>query len=551
MEYLFVEVGVVMVIAGVLAILAYKLKQPLIIAYILTGVLVGPGVMNLVQSTDVLGGLSQFGIALLLFIVGLNLNWRSIRDVGPVVLIGGIAQVICTSAIGYGIASLLKFDSLTSLFLGLAFSFSSTIIIVKLLSDKDDLDRLYGRISVGMLIVQDMLAMFLLLILGAWHGGGSVTQIVTTSLGKGVLVIFALFLLSKTVLPILFKFVARSQELLFLVALGWCFAVASTLLGLGFSIEIGALLAGISLAASGFQHEIEAKIRTLRDFFLIIFFIVLGTGLTLGNLQTLLVPAIVISLYVLIGNPLIAWLLMRFLGYHPRSAWLTGTTMAQISEFSFILLTAGIAAGLVAENAIALATIVAMITITLSSYLINYNEQIYEKLAFIFERFGLGKHTEGHRAEVADYILFGYNRMGKRLWPQLKKLDSDTLVVDYNPMIIEELAKVGIPAMYGDAGSDDLLHFIGAAKAKLIISTISDITVTIDLLDYLRAHHAKGTIIVTARNAGEAAKCYALGATYAVIPSILGGEHLGQYLKEKKATKGGWQKLAKQQLHHN
>ncbi len=547
MEYLFVEVGVVMVIAGILAILAYKLRQPLIIAYILTGVLVGPGVMNLVQSTDVLGGLSKFGIALLLFIVGLNLNWRSIRDVGPVVLIGGICQVIITSAIGYGITTALGFDTTTSLFLGLAFSFSSTIIIVKLLSDKDDLDRLYGRISVGMLIVQDMMAMFALLMLGAWHDGGSISQIVTTSLVKGVLVVVALFLLSKTVLPLLFKFVARSQELLFLVALGWCFAVASILLNIGFSIEIGALLAGISLAASGFQHEIEAKIRTLRDFFLIIFFIVLGTGLTLGSLQALLLPAVVISLYILVGNPLIAWLLMRLLGYHPRTAFLTGTTMAQISEFSFILLTAGIAAGLVTQSSLALATIVALITITLSSYFIAYNEQLYEHFSVVLERFGLGKHIDKRSAEVADYILFGYSRSGRRLWPQLKKMTGTSLVVDYNPVVIEELASAGIAAMYGDAGSDDLLHFIGVARAKLIISTIPDILVTIDLLDYLRTHHAHGTIIVTVKNAEEAARCYKLGATYAVIPSVLGGEHLGQYLKEKKIAKSGWRKLAKQQ----
>ncbi len=546
-EYLFVQVGVVMVIAGILAILAYRLKQPLIIAYILTGVLVGPGVLNIVQQADVLSGLSQFGIALLLFIVGLNLNWRSIREVGPVVLIGGVAQVVLTSSLGFVIGSALQFDSLTSLFLGLAFSFSSTIIIVKLLSDKDDLDRLYGRISVGLLIVQDVIAMFLLLVLGAWHSGGSVTSIIGGSLGKGLLVIIALWILTKTILPILFKFVARSQELLFLVALGWCFALASILFSLGFSIEIGALLAGISLAASGFSHEIESKIRPLRDFFLIIFFIMLGTGLALGNLAQLWLPALVMSLYVLIGNPLIAWLIMRFMGYHPRTAWLTGTTVAQISEFSFILLGAGIAVGLVAPESIAVATLVALITITLSSYMIAYNEEVYEKLAFVFERFGLGKHGENKRGKPSDYILFGYNRMGKRLLPQLTKLAGETLVVDYNPMVIEELALNGVPAMYGDAGSEDLLHFVSVAKAKMVISTIPDIMVTLEMLDYLRCHRARGTIIVTAKNADEATRCYQHGATYVVVPSLLGGDHLGQYLKAKKIAKSGWQQLAKTQ----
>lgn len=548
--YLFVEVGAVIVVAGLFSVLAYRLRQPLIIAYILTGVLVGPGVFGLVHSPDMFAGLSQIGIAFLLFIVGLNLNWRSVREVGSVAFIGGLSQVVFTSLLGYVISRLLQFDVTTSIFLAVAFSFSSTIIIIKLLSDKEDLDRLYGRIAVGMLIVQDIIAMFLLLVVAALRDGGDLTAALTTSFGKGILVLVVLALLARYVLPPLFKFAARSQELLFLIALSWCFAIASALLTLGFGIEIGALLAGISLAGTGFQHDIEAKIRPLRDFFLIIFFIVLGTQLTFASLSALWLPALIMSLYVLIGNPLIAMIIMRLIGYHPRSAFLTGTTVAQISEFSFILLTGGIAAGLVAEESIALATAVALLTITLSSYMVAYNEQIYERLAFIFERFGLGRHGEGHRAKTADYVLFGYNRMGKRLLPQLQDLPGETVVVDYDPTIIDELAESGVPSMYGDAGSEEVLRYLRVEKAKLIVSTIPDAEVTVDLLDYLRARHSRATVIVTARNASEVGHCYALGATYVVIPSVLGGEALGQYLKLKKTAKSGWQSLARKQQHH-
>lgn len=549
--YLFVEVGAVIVVAGLFSVLAYRLRQPLIIAYILTGVLVGPGVFGLVHSPDMFAGLSQIGIAFLLFIVGLNLNWRSVREVGSVAFIGGLSQVVFTSLLGYVISRLLQFDVTTSIFLAVAFSFSSTIIIIKLLSDKEDLDRLYGRIAVGMLIVQDIIAMFLLLVVAALRDGGNLTAALTASFGKGILVLAALALLARYVLPPLFKFAARSQELLFLIALSWCFAIASALLTLGFGIEIGALLAGISLAGTGFQHDIEAKIRPLRDFFLIIFFIVLGTQLTFASLSALWLPALIMSLYVLIGNPLIAMIIMRLIGYHPRSAFLTGTTVAQISEFSFILLTGGIAAGLVAEESIALATAVALLTITLSSYMVAYNEQIYERLAFIFERFGLGRHGEGHRAKTADYVLLGYNRMGRRLLPQLNAMPGETVVVDYDPTIIDELAQSGVPSMYGDAGSEEVLRYLRVEKAKLIVSTIPDAAVTIDLLDYLRSRHSRSTVIVTARNANEAARCYTLGATYVVIPSVLGGEALGQYLKLKKTGKSGWQTLARKQQHHN
>lgn len=548
-EQLFFEVGAVLVLAGVFSLAAHILRQPLIIAYLLTGVVVGPSVLGIVQSPEVFGGFSQIGIALLLFIVGLNLNWRSVREVGGVAFTAGVAQVAFTSVIGFGIARAFHIDVVTAIFLAVAFSFSSTIIIIKLLSDKEDLERLYGRISVGILIVQDLIAMFTLLVLAALNEGGTLSQIVTVSLVKGVAVLAGLFVVSRTVLPVLFRFAARSQELLFLTALGWCFALASGLLFLGFGIEIGALMAGISLASSGFQHEIEAKVRTLRDFFLVIFFIVLGMQLTVGSLGTLWLPALVLSAFVLIGKPLIVMTIMRAMGYHPRPSFMAGTTVAQISEFSFIFLAAGVAAGFIQGDAITLATIVALVTIMLSSYLIAYNEQLYERFAGVLEFFGQGRVAEGRRAAPPSYILFGYNRMGKRLLPQLQQLSGDALVVDYNPVAIDLLAKSGVPSMYGDASNEDVLYFLHAERAKMIISTIPDIHVNIDLLEYLRQRHAKCSVVVTARSSEEAARCYELGATYVVIPSVLGGEALGQFLKKKKVGKMAWKSLAKKQSH--
>lgn len=547
MNSLFLEIAAVMMTAGLLSLVAYRLRQPLIIAYIATGILVGPGMWNFAQSVDVFATMSSIGIAFLLFIVGLNLNWRNIHDVGRVALVAGVAQVVVTSIIGTSITMALGFSFMTSIFLGVAFSFSSTIIIVKLLTDKEDLDRLYGRIAVGMLIVQDIIAMVILLVLAALHDGGEIRTILSLSLAKGVVTIFALWVLAKLVVPKVFSYAARSQELLFLIALGWCFLVASALQYFGFGIEIGALLAGITLAGTGFQHEIEAKIRSLRDFFLIIFFIVLGTQLTLSNIQTVWVPALILSLYVLVGNPLIAQIIMRVMGYHPRTAFLAGTTVAQISEFSFIMLAAGIAAGYVTPSALPLATMVGLVTIAGSSYLVAYNERLYEGMARFFPAH---KHERNQVfAAGSEVILLGYDRMGKEILPSMKQMTDHYRVVDFNPVVVEELLADGEPVTYGDAGNEDALMMVHVDKAKLVVSTIPDMSVNDALLDFCRHRQSKATVVVTVKSSSDAKRCYDLGATFVIVPSILSGERFAEFLHAKKVKKTSWSGLAKTYMH--
>jgi Kef-type K+ transport system membrane component KefB len=547
MNSLFLEIAAVMMTAGVLSLVAYKLRQPLIIAYIATGILVGPGLLGLTKSLDVFETLASVGIAFLLFIVGLNLNWRNVKDVGRVAMIAGIAQVLVTSFIGTTIALALEVPMETSIFLGVAFSFSSTIIIVKLLTDKEDIDRLYGRIAVGMLIVQDLIAMLILLVLAAMQEGESVQSILTVSLGKGLVTVFVLWVLAKVFIPRLFSYAARSQELLFLIALGWCFAVASALQYFGFGIEIGALLAGTTLAGTGFQHEIEAKIRSLRDFFLVIFFIVLGTHLTVGNVSTLVVPAIVMSAYVLIGNPLIAQLIMRIMGYHPRTAFLTGTTVGQISEFSFVMLAVGVTAGYVVPEAMTLATLVGLITIAGSSYLVAYNEGIYEKIAKFFP-----EHKREHGDVVhagSEAFLLGFDRMGREILPAIQDMTEEYRIIDFNPTVVEALLVDEQPVAYGDVGSEDVLLLHHVDKAKLIVSTIPDMNINDTLLDFLRHRHSKAAIVVTVKSSDDAKRCYDLGATFVIVPSILSGEKFAEFLETRKQKKPMWSALAKKYQH--
>src|SRR3989344_8537472 len=280
----FIELSKILVITVLAAGITRLLKQPIIISYILSGIIVGPFILNVVSSIETLTAFSQIGIAFLLFMVGLNLNPRVIKEVGKISLITGIGQVIFTSLIGYAIALMLGFTEIVSFYVSVALAFSSTIIIMKLLSDKRDLETLYGRISIGFLIIQDFIAIAILLLISALSNKANLISLALETILKGVGGIIILFLITIYVVPSLTKKIAQSQEYLMLFSLGWCFAIASAFYYFNFSIEAGALLAGISLSLSPYHIEISSKLKPLRDFFLIIFFIILGSQMVFSNL---------------------------------------------------------------------------------------------------------------------------------------------------------------------------------------------------------------------------------------------------------------------------
>jgi Kef-type K+ transport system membrane component KefB len=547
-EGLFFQIGGVIIIAAALSFLVRAFKQPLIIAYLVAGILVGPAFLSLIHETAAFDALAKIGISFLLFTVGLGLNWRRIKEVGAVSVFSGLAQVIFTSAVGFLIAYFLGFDVTTSLFIAVAFSFSSTIIIVKMLMDKEDLDTLYGKITVGFLIVQDLIAMIILLVLGAIGKGQTPVQILSWSLLKGLVVVLFFWLLSTYVVPHLVKFAAASQELLLVFSLGWCFAVAGILTYFGFGPEIGALIAGISLSGTHYEHEINARVKPLRDFFLILFFVALGTQLQLATAAQMIWPIAIFSLYVFVGNPIIMMLVMRTLGYHPQTGFLTAATTAQVSEFSFIMLGAGVSLGLVSPSAMTLAAAVGLITIAGSTYFIKENEKIYDKfrpMFRIFERQRIKHAAKARAAASPDVILFGCHRTGEVLLSEVKNLGHKYLVVDYDPKVIEMLKARRVPVIYGDAGDEDFLQELRVAKTKLLLSTIPDVTTSLELLTYLRAENFKGTAIVAARSPEEAMECYALGAAYVIVPSILGAERFRELLRQNKNQAKQWQKTRK------
>lgn len=522
----FVELGIIIVIAVLISALVRLLKQPLIIGYILTGIVLSPYFLNIIKSTETISIFSQIGIALLLFIIGLSLSPKVIKEVGKVSLITGVGQVIFTVIVGFIFSMLLGFSLVASLYIAIALTLSSTIIIMKLLSDKNDLGKLYAKISIGFLLVQDIIAILLLIFISSFSENNNIKQPAFITFLIGVFFIGFLVLLSKYILPRLSMFFAKSQEFLFLFALGWGLGVATFFDYIGLSLEIGALIAGVILTTTPYCYEISSKMRPLRDFFIILFFILLGSQMFLGDLSQFLIPLILLSLFVLVGNPFIMMILMGVLGYRKRVSFMTGVTTAQISEFSLILVALGVQIGHLQPEILSFVTLIGLITIGGSSYLILYSEKLYDLLSpylNFFERSHLKK--EHATSKIYDIILFGYNRVGYDFLHSFKKLGKKFLVVDYDPEVIAKLSKEKIDCRYGDADDVEFLNQLNLKEIKMAVSTIPDFETNSLLLKTIKRVNKKAIILVVSHQIEEAKNLYALGASYVIMPHFLGGRY--------------------------
>ena len=531
----FIELSIILGITVLIAGLMKLLRQPLIIGYILAGIIVSPYFLNVIKSTETISVFSQIGVTFLLFIVGISLSPKVIKEVGKVSLVTGIGQIVFTSLFGFLISRLLGFSVIVSLYIAIALTFSSTIIIMKLLSDKKDTERLYGKISIGFLLVQDIFAIILLMVISSFSGGLKLSELSVQFFAVGLVLIGGFVLISIYVLPRLSTFFAKSQEFLFLFSIGWGLGLAALFHHIGFSMEIGALVAGVALSMSPFHYEISSKLKPLRDFFIILFFVILGSQMVFGSMGELIVPAIIFSLFILIGNPLIVMVLMGFLGYKKKTGFQAGFTVAQISEFSLILVALGVSVGHLTNEILSLVTIVGLITISGSTYLIMYSDKIYpylSKYLSIFERNKLVK--EEKEFENYDVVLFGYNRIGYDLLQSFKKLKKRVLVVDYNPDTILELTKKGIECRYGDVDDEEFLSEMNLVETKMIVSTIPEFATNLLLVDRIRLINKKAIIITISHNIEEARELYKKGATYVIMPHFLGGIHASKMIDEYK-----------------
>jgi Kef-type K+ transport system membrane component KefB len=336
----FTEITALMVLATVIGFIGLLMKQPLIVSFIAVGLIAGPSVLNIVHSKEQITLLSELGIAILLFLVGIKLDVKLIRSIGGVSLMTGLGQVAFTSIAGYFIGLSLDLGHITSLYVAVALTFSSTIIIVKLLSDKKEIDSLHGQIALGFLIVQDLVVVLAMIVLAAigigdGHGGTNDSSVWNVALSGGGLLLFVIVIVFvRYIANPLTEQLAKIPELLVIYAIAQAalFAAIGDFVGLG--MEVGGLLAGVALASTPYRESIAARLAPLRDFLLLFFFIALGATLDLSLLGSHISGAIIFSLFVLIGNPLIVLIIMGLMGYRKRTGFLAGLTVAQISEFS-------------------------------------------------------------------------------------------------------------------------------------------------------------------------------------------------------------------------
>ncbi|MEM6781472.1 MAG: cation:proton antiporter [Pseudomonadota bacterium] len=481
----FYEFSAILLLAAFGGIIGMLLRQPLIISFIIVGVLAGPSALGVIRSDDEIALLAKLGIAILLFIVGLKLDLKLIKSLGSMAAIIGITQMTLTVGLGFGLCLALGFDVQTSALIGVTLAFSSTIIIIKILSDKREIDSLHGRIALGVLIVQDLAVVLAMIVLAALSSSGgneggsiwaSLIQIVVYSaVLLVVLIAFMRFAAMRFT-----SYLAKNKELLIAFAIAWAVSLAALCDALGLSKELGGLLAGITLASTPYRETIISRLSSLRDFLLLFFFVSLGTQVNVLDIGGSLVPAMIISLFVLLFKPLIIMTMSGVLGYRKRTSFMAGISLAQISEFSMIFAAMAFASGFLDQDALGIVTLVGIITIMASTYLMSLDEKLYrlaEPTLGIFERKARDETVECEEDQVKtnkkyDVILFGLGRYGQAMAHNFMDEGQSVLAVDFDPEMVRAWKAKGHDVVYGDANDTEFFHNLPLKNTRWVISAL-------------------------------------------------------------------------------
>lgn len=530
---LFIEIAIITVIAVLAGFIAYILRQPVIIGFIAGGFFIG--LFNYAEIVDahLIENLASIGVALLLFLIGLEMDFRELRHVTMPAFLVGFGQIIFTFGLGFVIATALGFAAIPAFYIAIALTFSSTIVVVKLLSEKKDLSTLYGRVVVGVLLVQDFVAILVLIFVTGLQDGESVFATLGGTFLKGIVLIVATVALSRVFPKILDK-IGRSQEMLYLFSIAWALGAAGASAFMGLSIEIGGFLAGLALASSSENFQIASRLRPLRDFFLILFFVLLGVQAFEGGTAIAFAPAVAFAAFVLVGNPLIIAFVMGILGYRARTSVISGLALAQISEFGLIIMALGLRLGAIGTSEVSLVTLVGVFTIFVSSYYIAYSDRIYGFLRPFAKVFEFRKHLVEELPPEAEFkehvVLVGANRMGKSISEALSRSKADFVAIDYDPVVVKKLNGEGIPVVYGDILDPDIQDRVGLRDADAVISTIPGFKNNLAIVNLIKKHGRDTTTIVTADDEWYAKELYREGADYVIVPHYIGGRELAEVI---------------------
>jgi Kef-type K+ transport system membrane component KefB len=547
----FLDLALVFAAAAVLGWLATRWRQPLMIAYVAAGfLLVGSGFSGLADNL-LFSDFAQIGVVLLLFLIGLKLSLHDLQLVGPEALRLGLSQMVITFVIFLIVSSWLGFRTSQALFLSSALTFSSTIVVVRLLNEKKELVSLHGKLTVGLLLLQDLVVLLVMVALSGFGGEGKISPervllVVVEMAGLFLLTV----ILAKKPVPWLFSQLAQSTELLFISSIAWCFTVSAAAYFFGFPPEIGAFLAGVGLANTPLGVEIAAKVGPLRDFFLSIFFILLGIdmGLSLGMVNWRQV--LVFTPLVLVLKPVVVFSLLLLMGYRRRTAFLSGLLIGQVSEFSLILLRFGERLEVLTPDMAGTLVMVSALSIGVSA---SYN-QVSDRLFVLLRRYlpPLGppscreEISSSHDGLAGHAVLVGCDRSGSTILPVLVNLGLPLVVVDFNPAVIRRLNAEKIQTLYGDIGDDEILARLNLEEARLVVSTVTDWHDNLVLLAKVR-DNKEAVVILTAATGDEAIEFYHRGADYVVVPEIAGGEHLSSLLTHHSLAKEEFGRLGR---HH-
>jgi Kef-type K+ transport system membrane component KefB/voltage-gated potassium channel Kch len=542
MDSIFIQLAIILGISSLLGLIVVRFKLPLLIAYLLAGLLIATTAIFDPHASEVLHFLPEIGIAFVLFLVGMELDFRELKSLGKPILLAGILQIFITTMAGSTISRVLGFGAAESWYLGVGLAFSSTILVIKLLIDKKDLTALYGKLAVGILLLEDILAVALLVVLTVSSSvlGLGLQQAfpIITIILKAVLLFGLAIALSRFILPQVFKAVSKQPELLFITALAWCFIYISFALFLGFSVVIGAFLAGLTLASSPFHYQIQGKVKPLREFFVALFFVYLGTQVQFNDLSRILPLTIIFTFYTLVLKPTIFILIFGIFGFKKHTMFKTALTLTHISEFSLILMLVGLQMGAASQAALTTIALSAVLSMIIASIMITNSNKLFRKLSRVlefFERKNYKHFLESNedRDGLEDFVVvIGGHRMGGAIVKFLKEEKVPMLVLDFNPRQVDNLNKLGIKAIYGDMGDPEVLDDLKLDSARMVISTAQDLEDNLLLLEELKYRKINIPAIVRAESISDAEDLYEKGADYVIIPEIVAGDLLAEKLKD-------------------